>query len=324
MSGTTPNNDLAQLPGKRIAIVGDVILDEYVWGDVTRISPEAPVPVIEIRRRTQVPGGAANVAANVARLGGSAMLAGVVGHDNQADRLGDALREIGVDPGGLIADSGRPTTTKTRVIAHSQQAIRMDAEERAPIPRALEDALLHWLDEQLPGCDGCVLSDYAKGVVSPRLARHFIAAALAHGKPIVVDPKGTDNAKYRGATVVKPNLHEAQRFLQREIGSGPDFLEAGQELADRLPGTAVLLTRGAQGMSLFRQGLPPTHFPTVARNVFDVTGAGDTVTSTLAVALAAKLPIERAIHLANRAAGIVVGKLGTATVTLEELSLAEA
>ena len=310
---------LAAFPGRRVLIVGDVMLDEYIWGGVQRISPEAPVPVVEMQRRTYVPGGAANTAANVVSLGGVALLGGVVGRDHQAEQLGAALRERGVEAEGLIGGDGRQTTTKTRVIAHSQQVVRVDCEQRAPLSVSEEDRLLQWAEPRLPGVAACVLSDYAKGVVSPRLAEHLIRMARQAGKLVVVDPKGTNYAKYRGATVVKPNVHEAERFAKQEITGESSLLDIGRQLAGILDGSAVLVTRGAQGMSLFRNGSPPAHIPAVAHNVFDVTGAGDTVISTLAMALAAGSTVEQATHLANWAASIVVGKVGTATVTLEEL-----
>ncbi|HXG08811.1 MAG TPA: D-glycero-beta-D-manno-heptose-7-phosphate kinase [Gemmataceae bacterium] len=310
---------LGAFPRKCVLIVGDVMLDEFLWGDVRRISPEAPVPVVEMRRRTYVPGGAGNAAANVVSLGGRALLAGVVGDDHQAILLSEALRQRGVAADGLLADAGRPTTTKTRIVAHNQQVVRVDCEQRTPLAAPLENRLLQWIETHLDRADVCVLSDYAKGVVSGRLAEQTIRLARQAGKPVVVDPKGADYAKYRGATVIKPNVAETELFLKAEIRDERSLEEAGARLAEQLEGGAVLITRGPQGMSLFRAGRPPLHIPSAARDVFDVTGAGDTVIGTLALALAAGGTLEQAAHLANRAAGIVVGKVGTATVTPEEL-----
>ena len=310
---------VAAIPGYCILIVGDVMLDEYVWGEVRRISPEAPVPVVEARRRTYTPGGAANTAANVVSLGGRALLGGVIGRDHQATQLREALRQHGVDDEGLITDDERPTTTKTRIVAHSQQVVRVDSEQRAPLRIELEDALLGWMAKRLGDADACVLSDYDKGVVSSRLAERFIRLACESGKPVIVDPKGTDYAKYRGATVVTPNVHEAERALNHEINGDADLQEAGRQLSGILEGSALLITRGSQGMSLFLNGAEAVHILAVARNVFDVTGAGDTVVSTLALALAAGATLEDAARLANLAASIVVGKVGTATVTRDEL-----
>jgi rfaE bifunctional protein kinase chain/domain len=310
---------LAAFPGKRILVVGDVMLDEFVWGDAQRISPEAPVLVVETRRRTYVPGGAANAAVNVASLGGHVQLCGIVGADPQADQLRQALRERGVESGGLFTDPERPTTSKTRIIAHHQQVVRLDNEQRAPLPAALEDRLLGWLNENLAQSDACILSDYAKGIVSPRFARQLIESARRAGKAVLVDPKGDDCSKYAGATVVKPNLAETQRFLKRELAAFEDILRAGAELPTLLAGSSVLMTLGAHGMALFRKDSAPVHIRSVARDVFDVTGAGDTVIGTLALALAAGATLEQAARLGNYAAGIVVGKVGTSTVTLAEL-----
>ena len=305
--------------GKRVAIVGDVMLDEYIWGKVRRISPEAPVPVVEVERRTFRLGGAANTAANVLSLGGRALVGSVAGQDPARERLRELLHAGGADVHGLLGDPERRTTTKTRIIAHSQQVVRLDDEHRTPLPVALEDALLAWVEAQQGSVDAFLLSDYAKGVVTPRLAQRYIGLARAAGKPVLVDPKGTDFLKYRGASLLKPNLHEVERFLNRELHGEDDVREAGQRLLELLPGSAVLVTRGAEGMTLFRKGHLPVHIASAARSVFDVTGAGDTVASTLALALAAGAPLERAATVATRAAGIVVGKVGTAHVTPQEL-----
>jgi D-glycero-beta-D-manno-heptose-7-phosphate kinase len=307
-----------QLAGKCVLILGDVILDEYVEGEVKRISPEAPVPVVEFRSRSYIPGGAANVAANVVSAGGRALLAGVVGHDPQAERLAAALRERDIQA-RLFADHNRPSTTKTRILAHNQQIVRLDQEERAPIGPELEEALLDWVEQHLDQADACVLSDYGKGVVTTRLAREYISRARGRGLPVIADPKNTDYTLFRDATVIKPNLHEAARFVQRDLQDDSSFLEAGRQLAGLLAGTALLITRGPLGMSLFRHTSEPIHTSAVARNVFDVTGAGDTVIALLALALGAGIALELAVELANRGAGIVVEKLGTATVTLTEL-----
>jgi D-beta-D-heptose 7-phosphate kinase/D-beta-D-heptose 1-phosphate adenosyltransferase len=310
---------LAAFPGRRVLVLGDVMLDEYIWGEVRRISPEAPVPVVEVRRRSFVPGGAANTAANVAALGGRPVLVSVVGQDPAAAALRELLARNGTDADGLCVDPARATTTKSRIVAHNQQVARLDVEERAPPPPALEDALLSAVHKHLPGAQACLISDYAKGVVTPRVARELIRLARQAGRPVIVDPKGADYSKYRGATVVKPNLHEAERSAKVEITGEATMKEAAARLIELLDGSAVLITRGPDGMALFRRGAAPWHVPAVVRNVFDVTGAGDTVAGTLAMGLAARGPLEQAIELANRAASIVVGKVGTATVTCDEL-----
>ena len=310
---------LSRFAGRRVLVLGDVMLDEHIWGEVRRISPEAPVPVVEVRRRSFVPGGAANTAANVAALGGRPVLVSVVGQDHAAARLRKVLAQNGTDAHGLCADAARATTTKSRVIAHSQQVARLDVEERAPLSPALEDALLTAIGRHLPQAEACIISDYAKGVVTPRVSLELIRLARQAGRPVVVDPKGADYSKYRGATVVKPNLHEAERSAKVEITGEAALQEAAGRLIELLGGSALLITRGPDGMSLFRPGAEPLHVPAVVRNVFDVTGAGDTVAGTLAMGLAARGPLELAVQLANRAASIVVGKVGTATVTCDEL-----
>jgi D-beta-D-heptose 7-phosphate kinase/D-beta-D-heptose 1-phosphate adenosyltransferase len=320
MSNRRFDSILAAFPGKRVLVVGDVMLDEYVWGDARRISPEAPVLVVETRQRTYAPGGAANAAVNAVALRGDAHLCGVVGDDHYAEELRAALARCGVHSDGLLTVSGRSTTTKTRIIAHKQQVVRLDTEERESLPRQVENYLVARFEEQLAAADVCILSDYAKGVVSRRVAQSLIAAASAAGKPVLVDPKGDDRSKYTGATLVKPNLHEAQLLLKREITGMDAVVTAGQDLLDLLGVTAVLLTLGSQGMALFQRGARPVHIRSAAREIFDVTGAGDTVIGTLALALAAGGTLEYAGRLGNCAAGIVVGKVGTSTVTLTELA----
>jgi D-glycero-beta-D-manno-heptose-7-phosphate kinase len=310
---------LSAFPGKQILVVGDVMLDEYIWGDVRRISPEAPVPIVAIRRRSSIPGGAANTAVNVASLGGQALLGGVVGADDAARRLCAGLAQQRLSPEGLLTDRERATTTKTRIVAHHQHVVRIDEEHTTPLSLDLEDQLLRWLDRQMPRAHACILSDYAKGVVSPRLAQHVFGLANQTGIAVVVDPKGTDYAKYRGATVVKPNMEEAKLVFRPDNNLGTELLGLARSLQELLQGSALLVTRGADGMTLFERGAAPLHIPSVARDVFDVTGAGDTVAGTLALALAAGATLEQAAQLANLAAGVVVAKVGTAQATPDDL-----
>ena len=217
---------------------------------------EAPVPIVEIRSRSFVPGGAANAAANVVSLAGKALLGGVVGTDHPAGKLAEVLQRQGVDTAGLISDSERTTTTKTRLMAHSQQVVRMDSEQRVGLSRPVEDALLRWVDGHLRDVDACILSDYGKGVVSARVAEHVVGAARQVDKPVIVDPKGTNYVKYRGAAVIKPNIHEVQQVLKEEIEDDTSLLEASRRLVQLLEGSAVLITRGPEGMSLFAKALP--------------------------------------------------------------------
>jgi D-beta-D-heptose 7-phosphate kinase/D-beta-D-heptose 1-phosphate adenosyltransferase len=307
----------------RVLVTGDVMLDEYIWGEAVRLCPEAPVPVVQTRRRTVRPGGAANAAANLAAFGARPMLAGVVGDDRAADSLRGALREAGVEAGGLFTDAERPTTTKMRVLAQNQQILRLDGEVTTPLPAELTTRLGDWAERCLGGCSACLLCDYGKGALGGNLIPRLIGAARRLGRPVVVDPKGTDYHRYQGATVIKPNLRELGEALGRPVPDGAALRVAGARLARELPGTAVLVTRGSDGMALFRDGQPPAFLPAApARGVYDVTGAGDTVVAVLALALAGGASLDRAVTLANVAAGVAVGKTGTAVVTLAELRAA--
>jgi D-beta-D-heptose 7-phosphate kinase/D-beta-D-heptose 1-phosphate adenosyltransferase len=315
------SDDVTRLADVRVLVVGDLMLDEYVWGEVTRISPEAPVPVVQVRRRTHVPGGAANAAAGIVALGGEASLIGIVGADEGGRTLRTELegRRIGV--AGLTEVAGRATTTKTRVIAHSQQVVRTDVEELDGVPEHASELVLQAIDAGSAGVQAVVLSDYGKGLVSPAVAARAIERAAELGVPIVVDPKGGEYSKYRGATVITPNVHETELATRLQIVDSSTLESAAFDLRDRLDGTAVLITRGPDGMSLFTAS-GRTDIPTAARSVYDVTGAGDTVVAVLALALGAKLDLVAAARLANAAAGVAVGKVGTAAVEAEELRAA--
>ena len=319
MTEQTRKRLLSNFSGKKILIIGDVMLDEYVWGEVNRISPEAPVPVVNVQRRSYACGGAANVAANVASLKGQAFLASVTGEDSKGQHLREVLIETGVDTKGLFTVGDRPTSSKLRVIAHSQQVVRVDAERISELEAGAEDDLLSGIEERLYGVDACAISDYGKGVISPRVARRVIQLARELNKPVVVDPKGTNFSKYRGATVVTPNVREAEAILGVELRGGQAIVDAGRSLGELLDGGSVLLTRGAEGMSVFSSSAEPLHIPAIAKNVYDVTGAGDTVLAVLTLALASAASLADSATLANNAAGIVVGKLGTSTVELSEL-----
>lgn len=299
------------------------MLDEYIWGNVQRISPEAPVAVVDIERRSHVAGGAANVAAGVIALGGRAEIGGVVGDDAPASLLTEVLRELGVDVEGLVPDTGRPTTTKTRVMANGQQVLRFDHEDRAALPVAPEAALLQWVARRVPVVDAVVISDYGKGVISEAVAQGVIEAARRSGKPVVVDSKGLHYRRYRGATVLTPNQLDAGRAANVHVEDEKDLLEVVRRLSEACDGAALLVTRGAAGMTLF-DGKDIVSVAANARDVYDVTGAGDTVVAVLAVALGRGKPLLDAVRIANAAAGIVVGKVGTSTVTLAELRLHQA
>jgi rfaE bifunctional protein kinase chain/domain len=309
---------LDRLRDVTVLTVGDIMLDEYIWGDVRRISPEAPVPVVEVRRRTRAPGGVANVAAGIVAFGGRAVIQGVIGEDAAAEGLRGSLQDLGVSTDGVVVDSTRPTTCKTRVIAHAQQIVRTDDEQRGAFEFRIEDLLLSRITKDLPSVDAVVLSDYDKGVLSPRVAHEVIVSAARAGKPIVVDPKGRDYAKYRGATVLTPNTLDAGTAAGVTIEQDGDLLTAVERLGEVLEGSALLVTQGADGMTLFDGG-KSFHVPTRAREVYDVTGAGDTVVAMLAIALGCGIDLEQAVELANAAAGLAVAKVGTSTVRLEEL-----
>ena len=311
---------VASLVGRRLLVLGDVMLDEYLAGDAHRVCPEAPVPVVEVARRWAVPGGAGNAAANAAALGGRVTLGGVTGDDPAAETLARCVRETGVEPTGLVPDATRPTTVKMRVLARGQQVIRADTESRLPIPASPAELLGSWAERTAGGADAVLLSDYGKGVLVGDLAAQVIRAARRAGRPVVVDPKGTDATRFCGATVVKPNLGELGELTGRAIRSTEDLVAAGLRLADELEGTAILVTRGADGMALFRGGDTPRLLPAApTRRVFDVTGAGDTAAATLALGLAVGLAVEDAARLANAAAGVTVSKVGTAAVEPSEL-----
>lgn len=314
------NDLLARFRDCPVLIVGDLMLDEYLWGHVNRISPEAPVPVVEVQRRSFTAGGAANTAANVASLGGRAIVAGIVGDDSAGQRIRDLLDGQGIDSSAIGIDSSRPTTTKTRVVAHSQQMVRIDHEQPGALSDAVEKELLAQLEIQLSQVRAAVVSDYGKGVITSSLCERLIELARASGVPVIVDPKGTDYRKYRGATVVKPNQLETGKVFNRELRTTAEVERAGRELLQFLgAGSSVLVTRGAQGMTLLEANRPTVHVPTQAREVYDVTGAGDTVAGALALSLAVGSNLESACQLASLAAAVVVGKVGTATCTILDL-----
>ena len=305
--------------GRRIAVLGDLMLDEFIWGRVRRISPEAPVPVVEVERHTLALGGAGNVVSNLVALGASPVPIGTVGDDPDAERLRSALRSLGVRTDGLIADAARPTTLKTRIIAHNQQVVRADRESSSAISPEVEERIISAFRDHLDKVDAVVVSDYNKGLLTERVLRRSLDAARASGLIVCLDPKTRSFANYQPVTIITPNHQEAAEAAGVEIEDDAGLIEAGRRILGLLDCRAVLITRGEEGMTLFTDGGDVTHIPTVAREVYDVTGAGDTVIATLAVALAAGAKPAEAAMLANYAAGVVVGKVGTATVTREEL-----
>ncbi len=304
--------------GRRVLVVGDPMLDRFVWGEVSRISPEAPVPVVKVERETIHLGGAANVAANLADLGASSCVVGVTGRDSGAEQLRAALTAAGVD-GRLVEDSGRVTTLKTRVLARAQQVVRVDREFDAPVAGAILEELIACALDELERAEAVVVSDYDKGVVTRDLLRAVLPAARGKGLPVVVDPKIPHFAEYQPITVLTPNQSEAARATATEIRCDADCLAAARAILDRLDTRAVLVTRGERGMLLLERRAEPVWISASAREVYDVTGAGDTVVAVLALALACQSRLDEAALLANLAGGIVVGKVGTATVDPDEL-----
>jgi D-glycero-beta-D-manno-heptose-7-phosphate kinase len=304
----------------RVVILGDVMLDEFIWGDVTRVSPEAPVPVVNIKRESTRLGGAANVLANVTALGAAADVIGVVGKDSAGEKLRDALRnEGGVQTDqSLIIDENRPTTIKTRIIAHNQMVVRADREHPARVNGHVEESIIAAVKKAIDGAHALVISDYDKGVITPRILGEILPLAYSR-IPVLVDPKLKNFDSYRPATLVTPNHHEALRLTNSEEDSDEGLRSAAETIKTRLACDAVLITRGDRGMMLVEGDRQPVLVATAAREVYDVTGAGDTVIATLAAALAAGATMTEAAVLANQAAGIVVGKLGTATARADEV-----
>jgi rfaE bifunctional protein kinase chain/domain len=302
-----------------ILVVGDVMLDTYLWGRVDRISPEAPVPVVDLERTTSIPGGAANVATNVVGLGASAQLVGAVGADAEGETIRSCLDQTGVRIGGLISSSSAATTHKTRVIAHSQQVVRIDREHRGRISGDDLDRVRQNVGSILPMVDAVILSDYAKGLLSADLVAWIIASARAAGKIVCVDPKGRDYRRYSGATLITPNKREAAEACGLSVGDTDMVRTAGEQLMSDLGFHAVVITEGEHGITVFDRDEEPYHFEAAAREVYDVTGAGDTVIATLATCLAAGLTLRTAAEVANAAAGVVVQQVGTTAISADAL-----
>ena len=310
---------LAAAQGKRVMVLGDVMLDRYLWGSVSRISPEAPVPVVDILEETIRLGGAANVANNVASLGAACTIYGVVGRDEDGLGLARRMEGNGIDASGLVTDPGRPTTVKTRIIAHSQQVVRADRESRREVDEGAGRQLRDRVLGDLGTFDAVVISDYGKGVITQPLLGELIPKARRAGRIVSVDPKEAQFKNYKGVSLITPNQFEAGGLVSRRITDEQSLLEVGWQVFDMLRPEALLITRGEKGMSLFQEGRAYTHFPTVARHVYDVTGAGDTVISSFTMALVAGASMAEAAEIANHAAGVVIREVGTATVKPADL-----
>ena len=319
-SASSLRRHIQRFPQASVLVIGDLILDHYVWGRVSRISPEAPVPVVHVESETMRLGGAANVFNNVLALGGKADLCGVIGLDEAGRQL---LKELGgkrVGHRGIVTDAERPTIKKSRVIAHNQQVVRYDVERKGEIKPQLQKRILRYIESRLRDVTCLVVSDYAKGVVTASIMADLVRLAMLRKVPVIVDPKVEHFGFYKGVTVITPNHLEATQAAGLHGDADQTIEEAGETIRQRLGCQSVLITRGEKGMSLFEGHNQAWHIPTQARQVYDVTGAGDTVVGTLALALSAGASMREAATLANHAAGIVVAMVGTATVSTKQLS----
>jgi rfaE bifunctional protein kinase chain/domain len=307
------------MTGRRIAVIGDIMLDRYLLGRVHRLSPEAPVPVIDLDDDQARLGGASNVAWNVRSLGGEPILVGVVGNDASGRQVADLIRQGGFSDEGVFVDGSRPTTVKTRIIAHSQHVARVDRESRAPLQPAMVDSLIGFISSRLEGIDGVIFEDYNKGVIGRDLIAGVTALATGRGIPVAVDPKFENFFDFNGVTVFKPNKKEVEEALGRKLSAPAEIEEAGKALLGRLRVANILMTLGDQGMMLFEKDGSVLHVPTKARHVADVSGAGDTVIATLTMALLGGATVREASCLANFSGGIVCGYVGIVPIDRDEL-----
>jgi len=298
---------------KRILILGDLMLDKYIWGDVTRISPEAPVPVVEVSKDTSCLGGAGNASQNLESLGAFPILVGVIGEDNEGHWI---KKNVSFNE-GIFIDQARPTTVKTRIIAHHQQVVRVDWEKKVPISSQMEKNIFNFIQQEK--YDGILISDYNKGTLTPSLVKEVLSFAQEKKIPVFVDPKVENFFLFSPVTLITPNHFEAEKIVHHACRTDSQVAKAGGEILSRISATYIILKRGEQGMSVLERGEKSLHIPTIAKEVYDVTGAGDTVIACATLALLAGASIQEAAVLSNTAAGIVVGKIGTATITPSEL-----
>lgn len=312
------DNIIGRFDTLRLMVIGDVMVDEYLWGDVDRVNPEAPVPVVRVRKESTALGGAGNVLRNVAALGVPGVLCSVVGKDHAGDQIVSLVESLGLDPGSLIRVDNRLTTQKTRVGARSQQMLRFDRETDLPIDRPLEIKMLATIENALSATDGVILEDYGKGLLTPFLVRGIIKRATAQGMKVSVDPKFQINM-YRGASFIKPNLREVEAIAGFPLKDRADLVKAVLRVRKRIGGCPVIVTRGAEGMTVFEEFEDGLDVPAARSEVFDVQGAGDTSIVALTLARLAGATLVEAAVIANAAASVVVGKLGTATASLDEI-----
>ncbi len=306
----------------KVLVVGDIMVDQFIWGKVSRISPEAPVPVVKVTSESLLLGGCANVLNNVFSMGGKVAVSGIVGWDTMGKWLIDKLGEMEIDTAGVIVEEARPTIVKTRVVAHNQQVVRFDREDKSPVAQDSLQKIIAYIESMEDDLGAVIISDYNKGVFSEQLVREIREITSKRGIILCIDPKQSDFSLYRGCDLITPNYQETERALGREIESREDLIRGGAALIRDFDFRALLVTMGEEGMALFEHDADITHIPAVAREVFDVTGAGDTVIGVFALCLAAGATFTEAAVLANHAAGIAVGKVGTAPVYRDELKKA--
>jgi len=311
-----------RFPDAKILVIGDIIMDDFIWGDVSRISPEAPVPVVQVKRQTRMLGGAANVMNNIRSLGGQSSLCGIVGDDQIGRECIKAIQETGSVVQGIIIESGRHTSLKTRIVAQNQQVVRFDCETIKEIRPESIKGLLEFIKTHIDNLDAIVVTDYGKGVISASLMTGLRDLVMGSKIILAVDPKIDHFEYYKGLDIITPNHHEAGAFCRFEIDDNESLVKAGTMMLKKLDCNSVLITQGEGGMTLFKKSGEICHIPTVSRKVFDVTGAGDTVISTLCLGLAAGMDLESAAMISNFAAGIVIGEVGTSVVTADALKKA--
>jgi len=303
----------------KVLIVGDIMLDRYWWGSVSRISPEAPVPVVTLNKTSLLPGGAANVAANVAGLGAKPYLVGIIGEDAEARMFSEALREANISSSFLVPLKNRRTTVKTRIVAHNQHVVRIDQENTHALSKEEEQSVFKKIESLIDEVDIVIISDYAKGLISEELAKRLITKTVSQKKKILVDPKGKNYSKYKGATLITPNQKEAVQATNIDEYEEDSIEKSGNMLLDNLSVEALLITRGEKGMTLFQKNKEIANLKALARKVYDVTGAGDTVIASLAVMLASGADFLEAANIANISAGLVVEQIGTTAISVETL-----
>jgi D-glycero-beta-D-manno-heptose-7-phosphate kinase len=318
------SHGIDRFEGKSILVIGDIMLDRFIWGKVSRISPEAPVPVVEVERESTMLGGAANVANNLVSLGSKALLCGVVGDDGPGEEVISKLKDMGVDIGGISIESPRPTSVKTRIVAHAQQVVRYDLEKRIPLKPSTITHMLEFVREKKGHISAIIFSDYGKGVLSRKLMHGIVGEISGSTFPVAVDPYVKNYPLYRHVTVITPNSTQAGQIAGMEIKDETDLIKAAKRLMNHNRSKAVLITRGEQGMALFEEGGEVTRIKSIARKVYDVTGAGDTVIAAFTLGIASGLDMKSAAFLSNLAAGIVVGEVGTSAVKIDILKRAVA